>query len=83
MTSTRTPFSRSSSLSTAATLVPSEQQGQQQRIEEDVERELRFLALAGEDDEGVLDEWIGGFVGGGDGLIEEDEEFRFVVPEGL
>jgi hypothetical protein len=86
--SVRTPFSRSSSTSTAATLIPSsvdQPQQQTNRTEEDVERELRLLALANEEDDEDVDAWMEGFMeqnnGGALEMDEELEGFQFVVPE--
>ncbi|KAF1950674.1 hypothetical protein CC80DRAFT_455332 [Byssothecium circinans] len=83
----RGDFSRSSSTSTQATLVPpaEEEEEHPQRTAEEVEREMERLFLQDSDDEDA-DAWADNFAGqldGGDAFDGDLEGFQMQLPEGL
>ncbi|KAG9206100.1 hypothetical protein G6514_004821 [Epicoccum nigrum] len=83
------PFSRSSSMSTSATLVASPTMDLFAETAESAERELELLAL--QDDMGDDEAWMtsftnqlnGGGGGGADALDEDLEGFQLQLPEGI
>lgn len=80
----RGAFSRSSSTSTNATLVAPQQEEQNYRTVEDVEREMELLLLQ-DSDSGDVDAWVNQFQSQLEGdLIDDDlDGFQFQIPEGF
>ncbi|KAL1591587.1 hypothetical protein SLS60_011837 [Paraconiothyrium brasiliense] len=81
----RSPFSRSSSTSTNATLVAPPQTAPTYRTAQDIERELELMLLR-DDDNDEEESWANNFsslLGGGDPFDEDVEDFQFQLPEGL
>ncbi|KAF2265678.1 hypothetical protein CC78DRAFT_532341 [Lojkania enalia] len=80
----RGTFSRSSSTSTNATLVAPTQEDQTYQTAENIEHEMRLMALHNDDDSDV-DAWMDSFKSqlGADPFEDEYDEFQLQLPGGL